>query len=172
MKHLKEVLEIAEATRAKVEADKASKNKRRKMIEAKVAKAKKKAECQIMEVEGLTVEAFKTSLEFTEIKVQFDREAFEAWQEVCHQKIADRHSKWDLSFLDDEEGDDPPMVVEPSTVEEPLSGLVADEVCLETLEKDASRAKKNAAEAERKLLKMKKSYEEVLVEIKYWRSTI
>ncbi|KAG1327061.1 hypothetical protein COCNU_01G009950 [Cocos nucifera] len=77
IKHLKLVLEKIETEKAKVEANGASKKKRRKAVEAKVMEVEKKDEGQVVEIGHLAMEAFKSLLKFTKIKIEFGREAFE-----------------------------------------------------------------------------------------------
>ncbi|KAG1338698.1 hypothetical protein COCNU_04G010040 [Cocos nucifera] len=77
-RNLKEALEKAEIAKLKTKANLSLEKKKRKAAQAKVAEAKKKAEGFIMEAGHLTVEAFKASLEFIEIKVWIGRKAFES----------------------------------------------------------------------------------------------
>ncbi|KAG1370931.1 hypothetical protein COCNU_16G000250 [Cocos nucifera] len=163
--------------------------KKRRAAEAKIADAEKEMEGKIVEAGRLMVEAFQGSKEFSTEKIQFSIEAFIAGQEGCRQKVSARYPDLNFSFLDKGEPNDDQQTLDLAVIEEqpqldPMTEkapviasakvglLLIEGDHLEAFEKNVDQVERKVAKAKQKFLKIKRSYDESLIEIKCLRSTI
>ena len=100
---LREALERERQTSTE---QKAALEKMVRRAEAEVANMAEQIPTLVSEVRGQAVEEFKASTKMRKLKVEFGQAAFNRGFELCQEKMVEKFSKLDLSFLDEASEDE------------------------------------------------------------------